>query len=108
MSDLSRDYVYAWKNGPRWAFWYLREGRVVAFFRTLWFTLCRGHIGEACQECGRPYPLWCAEHDVYEAVTGLKRYSNGEWAPGLFCLACFDGKARRKGISLQWKPEVFK
>lgn len=103
---LNVDFGYAWKCGPRWALWYLRLGRIPAFFRTLWFTLCRGHIGEACQECGRPYLHWRADHEVYERVTGLKRYASGEWAPGLFCLECFDGKAHSKDISILWKPTI--
>ncbi len=103
---IGRDYAYAWRNGPRWAFEHLCEGHITAFLRTLWITLWRGHIGETCQECGRPYLSWRAEHGVYESVTGLKRYPSGEWAPGLFCLNCFDRKARERGITIRWKPEI--
>jgi hypothetical protein len=106
MTTPGYGYAYAWRNGPRWAFWYLRLGRVKGFLRIVWFTLIRGHIGEACQECGMPYLLWWAEDDLYATVTGRGRYSNGESAPGLYCLDCFDRKARKQGIRLCWKPEV--
>lgn len=99
-------YRYAWRNGPRWAFEYLREGRIVAACRQLWNSFIHGHISESCQECGRMYSAWTADHDVYERVTGYKRYENGEWATGWFCHDCFHHKARSKGIFLRWKPEV--
>ena len=111
------DYGYAWRNGPRWALWYLRRRRPVAALRTLWWALVRGHIGETCQECGRRYLLWHADDDLYGAVTG--RWPSppaiswtGEWcsesATGLFCLVCFDRMACDKGIVLRWKPERFR
>lgn len=103
---ISRDYPYAWKHGWRWAWEYLRyRGRVLGFLRTLWYTIVLGHIGEACQECGRPYLLWWADNDLYYTVTGIAQH-RGCVAPGLFCLECFDRKASRKGIVLRWKPEA--
>ena len=100
------DYAYAWRNGPRWAWEYLRwRHSPIGFLRTLWYTLVLGHIGEACQECGRPYLLWWAENTLYDAVTGLG--ARGGSSPGLFCLECFDRKARQNGISLKWKPERY-
>jgi len=113
---MAADYAYAWKNGPRWAFEFLRyrKGRgisygmaVLGFLRTLWLTLVCGHICEACQECGRAYLLWWAPDDLYATVTGLEK-RGGSYSPGLFCLDCFDRKARRKGIHLRWKPEACK
>ena len=101
---MSVDYGYAWRNGPRWATWYLRQGKIAGFLRTLWHSLVRGHIGEACQECGSPYPLWHADDALYTRVTGNARHDNGEAASGLFCLNCFDRKAEARGISLQWNP----
>jgi hypothetical protein len=102
---ICRDYLYAWKNGPRWAWEYLRyRGRIVGFLRTIWYSLILGHKGEACQECGRPYLLWWAENEVYDDVTGL--VAKAGYSPGLFCLNCFDRKAERKGICLRWKPEI--
>ena len=99
------DYAYAWRNGPRWAWDYLRYRRsMLGFFRTLWYTLVCGHIGEACQECGRPYLLWWADNDLYDEVTGLG--NEGGNSPGLFCLECFNEKAERIGITLRWKPVI--
>jgi hypothetical protein len=101
------DYRYAWRNGPRWAFGDFRRHRPVAALRTLWWTLVRGHIGEACQECGRPYLLWHATDDIYGQVTGNWPHSDGEAGGGLFCPACFDRLAEAKGILTIWQPEVY-
>lgn len=106
-SNLTVNYAYAWRNGWRWALCYLQRGLITASVRTIWFSLVRGHMGEACQECGRPYLFWRSPDDVYESVTGTGRSLDGQSAPGLYCPDCFDKKARRKGIVLQWKPEVF-
>jgi hypothetical protein len=103
---IARDYRYAWQCGLRWVGYYLRQGRVLGALRAAWYTFALGHIGEACQECGRPYPLWTADHGLYERVTGNARRANGEWAAGLFCLDCFDHKARERGITLRWRPEA--
>ena len=101
---MTQDYRYAWRNGPRWAMWYLRRRRIVAAVRTLWWTLVRGHISEACQDCGRPYLFWHAVDDLYGRVTGRWPFPDGECATGLFCLDCFDRMAERRGISLRWIP----
>jgi hypothetical protein len=103
MTTPGYGYAYAWRNGPRWSLDHLRHGRILGFLRTLWFTLVLGHISESCQECGRPYLLWWADNELYDAVTGLG--AKGGSTPGLFCLDCFDRKAREKGIRLRWKPE---
>jgi hypothetical protein len=100
------DYHYAWRNGPRWVLGDLRRRRPVAALRTLRWTLFRGHIGETCQECGRPYLLWHADDALYGAVTGRYPRPDGESATGLFCLACFDRMARAEDIVLRWKPEI--
>jgi hypothetical protein len=107
MNKIHRDYAYAWTAGWRWIGWYARWGRVVAAVRAIWYTLALGHTGEACQECGNPYLYWWADDDVYASVTGCGRYDNGEAAPGLYCLDCFDAKAQRRGIHLRWRPEVW-
>lgn len=104
---MSVNYKYAWRNGPRWALDYLREGKVTACLRTIWHSLGRGHIGEACQICGRPYLFWWASDALYEAVVGRGRYPNGESAPGLYCLACFTDIAARRGITIRWIPEAW-
>jgi hypothetical protein len=101
------DYRYAWRNGPRWALWYVRNRRLIAAARALWWALVRGYIGEGCQECGRPYLLWHARDDLYGEVTGRWPSPGGESGGGLFCLACFDRLARAKGIDLQWQPLRF-
>lgn len=103
-----KSYGYAWRNGPRWAFEYLCEGKVLAAFRQFWNSVVCGHISESCQECGRAYLLWWADDALYERVTGRGRFANGESAPGLFCLDCFDKMAEKRGVVLKWKPEVFR
>lgn len=108
LTIAGKQYGYAWRNGPRWAFQYLVQGKVVAALRQLWNSLVFGHMTESCQECGRPYLLWWADDDLYKQVTGRGRYANGESAPGLYCLECFDAKAERIGLILKWKPEVFR
>jgi hypothetical protein len=102
------DCRYAWTAGPRWVWWYAKRGKIVAAIRTIYWTLIRGNICEACQECGNPYPHWHADDALYERVTGRGRYANGESAPGLFCLHCFDRKAEQRGITLQWNPSDIK
>jgi hypothetical protein len=104
MTTPGYGYAYAWRNGPRWSLDHLRHGRILGFLRTLWFTLVLGHISESCQECGRPYLLWWADNELYDAVTGLG--ARGGCSPGLFCLDCFDRKARKQGVTLRWKPEI--
>lgn len=97
------DYRYAWRNGPRWAAWYICRHRVIAAIRVLWTTLAHGYIGEMCEVCGRTYLLWHASDELYTAVTG-RIGVNGECAYGLFCPCCFDRLADRHGISLRWEP----
>ncbi|MDB5069649.1 MAG: hypothetical protein JWM87_760 [Candidatus Eremiobacteraeota bacterium] len=104
-SLICRDYGYAWRAGWRWVLWYARYRRFLAALRTVWYTLILGHIGEACRECGRPYLHWWAADDLYASATGKGRRSNGEAAPGLYCLECFDRKALAQGIKLRWIPE---
>jgi hypothetical protein len=50
---------------------------------------------ERCQDCGRDYPLWHAEGDLWERVHGT--YG------GLLCPSCFDRQAAAKGISIEFK-----
>ena len=56
--------AYAFRHGWRWAGWYLRERRPAAAIRTLFDAYVRGHSGETCQECGRPYLFWHATDDL--------------------------------------------
>jgi ribosomal protein S14 len=92
------------EKGVPGIFEYLREGKVVAALRTVWFTLILGYIREACQECGRPYLLWWSDDALYAKVTGHGRFTNGEAAPGLWCLECFSRKAESIGIWIRWEP----
>jgi len=107
---VSSDYRYAWRNGWRWAGWFVRRRHIVGVLRTLWWAYVRGHISETCQDCGRPYLLWHADDDLYGRVTGRwpTPWGDGsgrsEAATGLFCLDCFDRMAERQGISLRWIP----
>ena len=77
----------------------------MAALRVAWLTYVRGHSGEACQECGRRYFLWHADDALYREVTD-SRTPLDDLAGGLFCPACFDRKADRLGIVLQWEPKV--
>lgn len=96
-------------NGPRyWAAltintgrYYARTRRPVAGLRALARTLAFGYYGELCERCGRPYPLWwCDDGDMWRHVAG---HVHG----GLLCLACFDQRARQRGIHLMWRPGRF-
>jgi len=53
--------------------------------------------GETCERCGRRYPtVWLAPNDVWRRVTG-------HGSEGLWCLPCFDAKARELGLPLYWE-----
>ena len=101
------DYRYAWRNGPRWALYFVRHRRFLAALRSLWYRLACGHIEEDCQDCGRPYLLWHAADDLYGRVTGNWPHPDGESGGGQFCLACFDRRAERQGIVIIWQPEIY-
>ena len=101
------DRLYAWRNGWRWAGWYIRRGRFVAAIRELWDAYVRGHNGETCQDCGRPYLHWRADDRLYGEVTSRWPRPDGESASGLFCLACFSRMADRKGMTIMWVPRRF-
>ena len=51
--------------------------------------------GEWCQDCGRDYPLWHAEGNLWDRVHG----SPG----GLLCPACFDRQARESGTPIEFR-----
>lgn len=95
------DYHYAWQNGTSWTLYYVRQKRLLATLRCIWWTFARGWITELCQDCGRPYPLWWCEDDaLYNCITK----SNGH---GLYCLDCFDNHAEAAGKTLMWLPITF-
>jgi hypothetical protein len=119
-----RDYVYAWRNGWRWAIRDIRgprnkkvrrsfPHRLRTATRTLWSAYGCGVITERCQDCGRGYLLWHSGNDLYAKVTGHHDlpWSDGsgksELGGGCFCLACFDRRADAKGYILVWRPEVW-
>lgn len=58
-----------------------------------------GPGGERCQDCGRDYPLWHVEGDLWERVHG--KYG------GLLCPTCFDRQARAVGISIEFRAVPF-
>jgi hypothetical protein len=105
MNNINR--MHAFRYSPRWMINYIREGKPLAALRTFWDSFIGGYIGEACDECGKSYVNWYAKHDLYARVTGQTRYANGEWAPGLYCPACFDKLALNKNIHLTWQPKEF-
>src|ERR1035437_1466535 len=119
-----RDYVYAWRNGWRWAIRDIRgprnkkvrrsfPHRLRTATRTLWSAYGCGVITERCQDCGRGYLLWHSGNDLYAKVTGHHDlpWSDGSGKSGVgggcFCLACFDRRADAKGYILVWRPEVW-
>jgi hypothetical protein len=79
--------------------------------RQLWLAYIAGHDGETCGDCGRDYVHWYAADDLYGQVTDhwptpwTDGSSRAEPAGGLFCPACFDRRARKRGIRLLWVPE---
>jgi hypothetical protein len=103
LASRGHDGSYARWNGWHWALETARIGGAVAALRVLWDAYARGHNGETCQRCGRAYLLWWADDALYATVTGYTPRV-GDLMGGLFCLACFDRMAERKGIILSWKP----
>lgn len=89
-------------------FWWLapmRQGhmrmRPGIALRAFWHAVVRRHHGELCFDCGRPYLLWYADDDeMYRSV-----YCRD--GGGLICPGCFDRRARRLGLILQWMPQRF-
>lgn len=58
-----------------------------------------GPGGERCQDCGCDYPLWWAEGDLWESVFG----TDG----GLSCPGCFDRRATKAGITVEFRAVRF-
>src|ERR1700729_1184942 len=67
-------------------------------FKQLWQTLVQGYYGETCQECATKYISWHAPDPLYEELK--------DNLGGLYCLECFDRKARTAGIWCMWTPMV--
>ncbi len=82
------------------AWYYLRHGRILAMFRTLWIQVVQHDNGETCQVCGRDYVLWRASDEMYREVVGHLH--------GLYCPWCFDRRARANGLILDWQPQEFR
>lgn len=58
-------------------------------------------LREFCHDCGVRQPIvWHADDELWKFVTG--RYDGG----GVLCPACFDRRATRFGILLNWTPTV--
>lgn len=80
---------------------YKFRGGVLAKFRAFWWTKIRRHDSELCYDCGRPYSLWwCDVPGLWSRVTG---YADN----GLCCPRCFERRAERIGIVVEWRPVVF-
>lgn len=96
---MRHNYPYAWRYGWRWILSYLQRGAIIPALRQVYWVYVRGYDGEAC-DCGRPYPWWHASDDLWREV-----YERGHaYRGGLCCVNCFDKRARRLGIVLQWQP----
>lgn len=81
---------------------YKFRGGFLAKLRAFWWTIIRNHDGELCYDCGRPYELWwCTSSELWSRVTG---YATN----GLCCPRCFDRRAERHGIVIEWNPRVFR
>ena len=67
----------------------------------------RGEKRGGCERCGgfTASPLWQADHDVWEAAVGTKRFPSGEWAHGCYCLFCFCAMAEEKNIWVHVRVE---
>jgi hypothetical protein len=92
------NYRYTLRCGWRWVWNDLRRGALVVALRTAWWALVRGHDGETCGFCGRPYILWHSPDDLWVAFSGNS---------GCCCPSCFDLRAYDQGVVLKWKPEVY-
>ncbi len=68
--------------------------------RRIWHRLTRYH-GETCEDCDRRYDqfLWFAPKELWEALV------DGSGA-GLLCPRCFDARAQRLDLMLQWWPRI--
>lgn len=84
---------------------YTGRNRVAALARTAWWLWIIGYFGERCQDCGRLYLHWHAPDDLYARVTGNPKI--GGTSGGLFCLECFDRRARVLGLTIMWVPTMW-
>lgn len=86
---------YAFKNGWRWA---IKCATPIAALRCFWDAYVRGHNGETCYFCGRPYIFWHVSDDLWERFSGNS---------GLCCPTCFDKRADHGGVILKWEGQVW-
>lgn len=74
-----------------------------AWLRLLWQDFVVhglfGPGGEVCQDCGRGYPLWHAEKDLWSRIVG--------GSGGMLCPSCFDRRARRLGLDIEFRAMPF-
>jgi len=86
--------------------------------RRLWWWLriaakdfwCQSGYGsmliEYCEDCGVRQPhVWWSPNDLWAELTGYGT-PTGDNAAGILCPRCFDLRASRRGIILQWHPSV--
>jgi hypothetical protein len=88
----------------RWAARTTRRPRTLSgYLRLLWHDFILhglfGPGGERCQDCGRSYPLWHAEGDLWDRVQGNRG--------GLLCPSCFSRRARESGLSVEFRAVPF-
>lgn len=79
------------------------EAKWYARALSLWLAII-GYETERCGVCGWKVGMvwWCDNPIMWVLVTG---YSEGE---GVLCMQCFDDRAHKQGIYLQWRVELLK
>jgi hypothetical protein len=87
------NYPYTLRYGWRWV---VTSRTLLTALRCFYWAIIRGHDGETCWFCGRPYPLWWAPDDLWAEFSGNS---------GLCCPSCFDARAKKRGVWLRWRPE---
>ena len=55
-------------------------------------------IVSKCWNCDCNHPIWWTSNEIFKYVTGN--------LIDHFCIECFDKKAKQKGLSLLWVPQV--
>lgn len=91
-------YWFALTRNTAAQYWHLR--RPLAAARALLPIVLFGYFGERCDDCGRAYPLWwCDDPALWGRIAEQTPYAC------LLCLNCFDKRARRLGIQLDWRPQ---
>lgn len=95
------EYLYAWKNGWRWAWSSVRFKRgILCVLRDLYWAYIRGYIYEICGFCSRPVRVvWWADDDLWRRFSGDS---------GVCCPRCFAERAQQARALLVWVPMVWR